>query len=202
MIETLPEQVTYGEDTANETTRETEKETDAPTVVAVPETSSPIRVNAADSSTRVSFSGLDYSQLENVWELTINGATYKVLFPKTEDLVIVDGVLVNIGTSNITGVVLGNTLDLSTYFQRTYTVLPLSGSGAQTNAYRYGGHSYLTVYSPGTGQTLASTQTYGDAMVVHSGKFGATWNSVNVVIIALLALQVLISFIGGIIRRG
>ena len=137
-----------------------------------------------------------------MWHLTINGEDYNVLFPKTEDLVVVDGVLVNIGSTNITGTVIGNSIDLSTYFRKTYTVMPLTGSTAQNNAYRYGGHAYLTTYSVSQqGYSLATVNDYGDAIVHSRGKFGSTWNSVNVIIIALLALQVLISFIGGLIKR-
>lgn len=207
MLETLPENVTYAtqdesevETTKNE--REEESSSTESTIYVERENPGSLRVNAADNDVRSSFSGLDYSSLDNVWVLSINGATYNVLFPSTEDLKVVDGVLVNVGSSAITGVILGDRLSLNTYFQRTFTVLPLMGNNSQSSSYRYGAHGYITTYSPSTGQTLSQVQDYGDARVNSRGRFGSTWSSVQIIIIALLALQVLISFIGGLLRRG
>lgn len=207
MLETLPENVTYAtedesevEITENE--RKTETSPEKSTVLAERETTSPIRVNASSDDTRASFSNLDSSGFDNVWVLSINGSTYNVLFPRTDDLKVIDGVLVNVGSSSITGVIIGDRFSLNTYFQRTFTVLPLMGSNSQSSSYRYGAHGYITTYSPSTGQTLTQVQDYGDARVNSRGRLGSSWSSVQVIIIALLALQVLISFIGGLLHRG
>lgn len=60
----------------------------------------------------------------------------------------------------------------------------------------------MTTYSAGTSTSLQSSIQYGSASVSRAGKLASNWSTVNTVIIALLALQVLISFIGGLIRRG
>lgn len=200
-METIPEEITESEEvTQNE--RETEEETKQGTFVPEETIGSAYRINAADNSLRSSFSGVNTDRLTNVWTLSINGSQYKVCFPVTDNLVEVDGVLVNIGSSNITGVVVGDTMDLSTYFRRTFTIMPLSGNTSQNNAYRYGAHAYLSTYSQNSTTTLSVVNDYGDASVVQRAKIGSTWSSVNVIIVGLLALHVLISFIGGLLKRG
>ena len=209
MLETLPdtaETETYIDSFESEVqfvdeTRESERESEESTIVVEPAPTSEFRVATADANTRSSFNSIDTSRLDNVWTITFDGGSYRVLFPKTDDLVVVDGALVNIGSSNITGVVVGNSLDLTTYVQRTVTVLPLMGSNAQNTAYNYHAHAYMTYYTQGN-YGLNTTQTYGNISVSSRGRLGSTWSSVNVVIIGLLALQVLISFIGGLLKRG
>lgn len=200
-METIPEEITESEEeTLYE--RSTEEETREGKFVPEETSGSAYRINAADNSVRSSFTGVNTDRLANVWTLTINGSQYKVCFPRTDDLVEVDGVLINIGSSNITGVVVGDSMDLSTYFRRTFTVLPLSGNTAQNNAYRYGAHGYLSTYSQNSSTTLSVVNDYGDALVVHRAKLGSSWSGVNVIIVGLLALHVLISFIGGLLKRG
>ena len=207
-FETLPEDLET-ENTSEEVDYEKlykellEKQESETQEISFEEIRGSVRVNAVDSDTRSSFSNLDSSRLVNTWDLTINGNSYKVLFPRTDDLVVVDGVLVNIGSSNIVGTVIGDTINLGTYFQKTFTVMPLTGSNAQNSAYRYGAHAYLTTYStPAQGYNLNTVVDYGDARVNSTGKFGSQWTSFNIVVIGLLALSVLISFIGGLLRRG
>lgn len=190
------------ETTYDERTTENERETEESTIMAQPELPPPAMVYASNSDTRASFSGLDYSRLDNVWVVNFNGRELKVLFPKTDDLKVIDGVLVNVGSNAISGVVLGNSLSLNTYMEQIYTVLPLNSSSAQNASYRYGAHGYLTTYSDGSGYNLTTTTNYGDVSVTSRGKFGSSWSSVQMIIIALLALQVLISFIGGLLKRG
>lgn len=209
MLETLPdtpETETYidsfeSEVQSNYETRASESETEEGTYLVEPAPTGEFRVATADASTRGSFSSVDTSRLDNVWTITFDGGSYKVLFPKTDDLIVIDGCLVNVGSSNITGVVVGNSIDLTSYMQRTVTILPLMGSNAQNTAYNYHAHAYMTYYSQGS-YGLNTTQTYGNVGVSSKGRLGSTWSSVNVVIIGLLALQVLISFIGGLLKRG
>lgn len=211
MVETLPdyaetyiyEDITESEVQFNDDETKSFSESEESTRIFESETRGEFVVVASDVRAGANFSNLDISKLSNVWTVSFDGGSYQVLFPPTEDLVVIDGALVNIGSSSISGVVVGGSLDLTSYFQRVLTISPLNSSTSQTNALRYRAHSYMTLYTPTVqGTSFNTTVTYGNVGLVTRPKLGSTWSSVNVLIIGLLALQVLISFIGGLLRRG
>ena len=136
-----------------------------------------------------------------VWSLSDGSSEYNVLFPRTENLQIKDGYLVNTGSSNITGVVLdSNGIDLGDYFDYTITILPLYSSSSQNTAYRYGAHSYLTHYTTNGSSNLVTTVSYNDFSVL-SKPFGFSFSASDMIIIGLLLLSVFVSILGGLLRR-
>lgn len=156
---------------------------------------SDIRSNSIKSRAAIS-----RSDLRNTWTLEIASIEYVVLFPEGADLISIDGLLVNMGTSNITGVVIDSSLSDSSYFNQTFTVLPFTSSNTQNTVYRYGARSYLTSYSPATGTTLQTNVSYVNADVVKR-PIGWSLSPADIVISGLLLFSVLVSILGGMIRR-
>lgn len=137
---------------------------------------------------------------KNVWKLEINNQEYEVLFPENATLQVVNDKLYNTGTSNITGIILDSSFSDSSYVSYTITVLPVTASNTQTTIYRYGSRIYLTHYSVGTGNNLATTVSYVQP-VVASRPVGFSFSAPDLVICGLLLLSVLVSIIGGLFRR-
>lgn len=137
----------------------------------------------------------------NLWKLSINDTEYTVLFPDGSDLVVVDGKIYNRGSSSITGVIIDNSFSDSSYFDQTITVLPLASSSTQNTVYRYGSRVYITRYSQGASSTnLVTSVSYvqPDSVQRPSG-----WNITpeGLVICGLLLFSVLVSIVGGLLRR-
>lgn len=145
---------------------------------------------------------MNSENLQDAWILSYNGNEIKVLFPLENELKIIDDKIVNLSNNNITGCVISDSgIDVSTYFTDTVTIMSLTASGSQNNAYRYGAHGYITRYSPGTGNTLITNVSYTDFEVVQRPKIGSGWGADSVVIVALLFLSFLVSIIGAFFRR-
>lgn len=160
----------------------------------------PIEVVSVQSNTERSRASLSASDLRNLWTVKIGQTEYTVLFPDGADLYILDGYLINRSSNNITGVVIDSSLSTSSYFHYTITILPFASSNTQNTVYRYGSRSYLTEYSVGTGYNLATSVSYGDVKVVHR-PYGWSLSPSDLVICGILLFSVLVSIIGGLVRR-
>lgn len=137
----------------------------------------------------------------NLWKLTINSTEYSVLFPDGSDLVVVNGYLYNRGSSTITGVIIDNTFSDSSYFHKSISVLPLASNSTQNQVYRYGSRIYLTTFSRGASSTslVTDVQYVQPTDVVRPS--GWKMSQEGLVISALLLFSVLVSIIGGLLRR-
>lgn len=139
-------------------------------------------------------------QFKNVWKISVNSEEYSVLFPNNASLEVVDGKLYNMGTSNITGIVLDNSFSDSSYIHRTFTILPLSSSSTQTTVYRYGSRQYFTDYSVNAQNNITSTVSYVQSSVINR-PIGWALNPADWIICGLLLFSLLVSIIGGLVRR-
>lgn len=151
----------------------------------------------ADSS---SVRAISRDNIKNLWKLEIGSTEYDILFPENASLSVIDGKLYNMGTSNITGVIIDSSLSDSTFFNYTFTVLPFTSSSTQTTVYRYGARSYLTYYRRSTSTSLETTVTYANADVIQR-PIGWRLTPGNMVIAGLLLFSCLVSIVGGLIRR-
>lgn len=140
------------------------------------------------------------SGFRNLWVISVNNTEYTVLFPDAADLEVVNGYLYNRSSSNITGIIIDNNFSDSSYIRRTITVMSLPASNTQTTVYRYGSRIYFTDYSPGTNNNLQSTVSYIHPEVV-SRPSGWSLSKADMLICGLLLFSVLVSILGGIIRR-
>jgi len=156
---------------------------------------SDIRSNSIKS--RVALSRED---MRNLWTVSIGSEEYNILFPAGACLSSIDGLLVNLGSNNITGVVIDDSLSDSTYFNKTFTVLPFTSSNAQTSVFRYGARSYLTDYYTSSTGTLQTSVSYTNAIVLDR-PVGWSLSPADLVICGLLLFSVLVSILGGLIRR-
>lgn len=147
-------------------------------------------------STDIGFTDNDF-----IFTINFNNTDYRVLFPESarEYLVVRDGVLVNLSSSNITGVVLSNDDHSSTitYHANYLTLVPFTSTSGNTNAYRYGSYSYMTTYYPGTGQTLSSTTTYGLASVTQKNTVFSGFTSFQIIMIAAAAIIIVLDIFRG-----
>lgn len=145
---------------------------------------------------------VSFDSNSNVYELTILGNNYKVLFPKGAALEVIDNQLCNIGSSNITGTVLVNDhIPVNTYIEKTYTLLPLTSASSNSNRYQYSAVGYLTTYSVNGYGSITSNQQYGNNTVVNSPNYGTDLSIDTLIISGLLLALCLIQIIGGIFRR-
>lgn len=143
-----------------------------------------------------------FSADDNVYALQISGSTYNVLFPEDAALKVSNDILINVGSINITGVVLDSyTINTQTYSSRYLTLLPITSSTSNTSRYRYQSAAYFTVYSPGAGNTLTSTTAYVTPYVLEKPNIGHGLDSSTIIIATLLLILVITNFIGGIFRR-
>lgn len=165
------------------------------------EVADPVRVLSVSANDEQLRAALSADAFKNIWTLSINGREYKVLFPVGAELDVVDGKLINRSSSNITGVVLDSSLSDNSYFNYTFTILPFTSPSTQNTVYRYGARSYLTRYYTGTSQTtLVTDVSYYNASVVDR-PVGATFNRYQITVIIMLAAAIVVSIIGGLIRR-
>lgn len=140
------------------------------------------------------------SDFKNLWKLEIGNQNYDVLFPSESNLEVVDGKLYNMGTSNISGLVVDSTFSDSSYSRYTITVLPVASTNTQNTVYRYGSRIYLTSYSIGSQNTLVTNVQYVQPNVI-SRPAGWSLAPADMVIAGLLLLSCLISLFGGLFRR-
>lgn len=138
---------------------------------------------------------------KNLWKLTINSTEYSVLFPDGSDLVVVNGNIYNRGSSTVTGVVIDSSFSDSSYFNKSISILPLASNSTQNSVYRYGSRIYLTTFSRGTSSTslVTDVQYVQPTDVVRPS--GWQMSQEGLVISALLLFSVLVSIIGGLLRR-
>lgn len=93
-------------------------------------------------------------------------ASLIVPYDTYKNLTIVDGYLVNVGNSNITGKILysGDQLDPSDYDTYSYILNPIYGS--TSNVYQYGSFNYQRHYYVRSGyNSITYTDTYGNFYV-------------------------------------
>lgn len=177
------------------------KSTEAEIYLEDVEISDPVRVLSVASNSSNSKATLSSEAVKNLWSLSIGGREYKVLFPIGAELDIIDDTLINRSASNITGVIIDSSLSDSSYFNYTFTILPFTSSSSQNTVYRYGARSYLTRYYTGTSQTtLVTDVSYYNATVIDR-PVGASFNRFQITTTILLVAGIVVSIIGGLIRR-
>lgn len=101
---------------------------------------------------------------------SFNGTNGYYIFPySVRDSLFVNsqGVLLNVGTSNVVGRFFAsdNFSPTESTSVRLATLLPVFGSNTASTVYRYGYTTYVTTYYTNTGSNLGSTNTYGHFMV-------------------------------------
>lgn len=150
---------------------------------------------------RAGNSDIGFTDNDYIFTISFNNTDYRVLFPESarEFLVVRDGVLVNLSSSNITGVVLSNDDHSSTitYHSNYLTIVPFTSTSGNTNAYRYGSYSYMTTYYPGTGQSLSSTTSYGLASVSQKNTIFSGFTSFQLIMIAAAAIIIVLDIFRG-----
>lgn len=140
--------------------------------------------------------------LANCYQLRISGTTYYAFFQSSENLKVIDGKLINTGSSTIQALLSTSTsLDVYGWQQRYLSVLPLFGSSSNSSAYQYGSRCYITTYSVGSYNRLDSTTTYVQPDVLEVPKWGSGWSIPAVIIIFLVLVLVFHDMLGGITRR-
>lgn len=137
-----------------------------------------------------------------IYELTISGNNYRVAFPKDANLSEASDMLINTGSSSVTGIILENndSVPITSYIHQTYTLLPALTAGSNNNRYQYGALGYITTYSPGS-YNLQSTQAYANNNIVSTPGFGSAFSVDALLISGLLLMLVIIQIIGGVIRK-
>ena len=104
-----------------------------------------------------------------VFSGVFDGTNCRLVVPRSsyDYLTVIDGKLVNVGSSSVVGRLLYNDsdIDLSDYETYSYTLSPVSSS--PTNVYRYGSYNYRRHYylSSGSYPSITSTDMYGDFYV-------------------------------------
>lgn len=137
----------------------------------------------------------------DVYTLMLGNEELKVIFPQDAEIKVIDNVLVNVGSSNVTGTILSNDrIPINTFTERTYTLLPLYSAGSNSNRYRYSASGYMTTYYINN-NNLTSTQQYMNNEVTGTPAFGNKFLPYQIVIIGLLALLAGIQIIGGFFRK-
>lgn len=124
-----------------------------------------------------------------VYEVRILGNDYTAVFPLSvaDSLTVSDGVLLNVGSSSITGRLFQGDFDTSTYGRYFCTLYPVLGTSGNTNAYRNGSWSYLTEYVPsGSSYTnLTGTNYYGNIYVLEEASAFSGMNTTDLVFLSL-----------------
>lgn len=140
-----------------------------------------------------------------IYTVSFNGRSLRVLFPENmrDYLVVRDNYLLNLYGSSIVGLVLdsGDSAEMGTYHEQYLTLYPFTNTSGVTNAYRYGGYSYITTYSPYNGTQLTTSTEYGTTTVTQKPGLFQGFTSFQLCILFCAALIVLINVFGGIFRR-
>lgn len=131
-------------------------------------------------------------------EVRFNGIDYTAVFASSarESLTVVDGLLFNIGPSNVTGRLFsGDSWSSGSYGTDYITLLPILNTGTSTTVYRYGNYNYRTTYYySGSGSSLGSSTTYSDVQVV-SGWNGFYSEAHTFLLFFVLALIIILSIV-------
>lgn len=158
-----------------------------------------LTVQAVSLGSRVNVSLPDNG---NVYQCIINGVSRKVVFPSDVELSVVDGYLVNLNSSPVTGIV-DSGVSVSNFNQYYLTVNPLLSSSSNSNAWRYGSYAYLTEFYEDSsyGSTrLSSTNTYAVVSVEKIPRTGWNLSGFELTVLALLCAIVftrVVSIFGG-----
>lgn len=131
-----------------------------------------------------------------VYSGSFNNYDCEIVFPYSalSYLDVIDGKLVNVGASSVTGRILydGEVLDPSVYDSYTYIVQPIYGT--TTNVYNYGSFNYRRHYylqSYAGGQRIASEDMYGNFFVDdYKVYYSSTERNYYLLLIILLSLGV------------
>lgn len=155
------------------------------------------------SPNRAAPNRVQFNDSECIYTLKMNNTEYRVLFPEDALLEVVDGVLINRGSSNVTGVCLATDdyLSVTSYSQYFVTIVPSTSTSGNTSIYRYGSNCYITYYYPGTNNNLLSTTTYSVPEVVAAPKLWSKLNFPTSAILLCCVILVVIEFFKGIFSR-
>lgn len=131
-----------------------------------------------------------------VYSGSFNNYDCDIVFPYSalQNLDVIDGKLVNVGVSSVTGKILydGDIIDPSDYDSYTYIVQPIYGT--TTNVYNYGSFNYRRHYylqSYAGGQRIASEDMYGNFFVDdYKVYYSSTERNYYLLLIILLSLGV------------
>lgn len=165
--------------------------------------SDPIQVVAAPAAAAASPTSIKFNDNDNIYTLNLGNRDYRVMFPADAQLVVRDGVLINMSAAAVTGVVLANddSSSLITYHEYFLTLYPFTNTNGNNNLYRYQATAYLTRYTPSTNTSLATTVTYVNPYVTQEKPLFRGFSSFQLIMMLCAALLVLIQFFGGIFRR-
>ena len=145
---------------------------------------------------------VDLSDLSTCYKVDIDGTEYFAFFQKTEGLEVVDGHLINTGTSTLQALLSSSaSVNPDTWQQKYLSVVPLFGSSGNSAAYSNGSRSYVTTYYVGQYDRLNTTTTYVQPEVVKKPKLASDWSPFMLVIAFCLISLLFIDLLGGILRR-
>jgi hypothetical protein len=138
------------------------------------------------------------------YKVTVAGQQFTAYFPDSAVLKVVDGYLVNMGSSVVTGLLISgdsSSVDLATYQDYYLTLNSVLSTGSNSNVYRYGGYSYLTHYYINGSYGLTSEQTYSLVQVNEQPSVGSEFSSFQIAVLGLLLFLCLVEVLGGVLRR-
>ena len=145
---------------------------------------------------------VNLSDLSTCYKVDIDGTEYFAFFQKTEGLEVVDGHLINTGTSTLQALLSSSaSVNPDTWHQKYLSVVPLFGSSGNNAAYSNGSRSYVTTYYVGQYDRLNTTTTYVQPEVVKEPKLASDWSPFMLVIAFCLISLLFIDLLGGILRR-
>lgn len=145
---------------------------------------------------------VDLSNLSTCYKVDIDGTEYFAFFQKSDGLEVVDGHLINTGTSTLQALLSSSaSVNPDTWQQKYLSVVPLFGSSGNNTAYSYGSRSYITTYYVGQYDRLTTSTAYVQPEVIKEPKLAADWSPYMLVVAFCLFTMLLIDLLGGILRR-
>lgn len=145
---------------------------------------------------------VDLSDLSTCYKVDIDGTEYFAFFQKTEGLEVVDGHLINTGTSTLQALLSSSaSVNPDAWQQKYLSVVPLFGSSGNNAAYSNGSRSYVTTYFVGQYDRLNTTTTYVQLEVVKEPKLASDWSPFMLIISFCLISILFIDLLGGVLRR-
>lgn len=146
-----------------------------------------------------------FSDSDFIFTIDTGSREYRVLFPESarDYLVVRDGILINLNSSNITGLILSSddSAAINTYHSQYMTIVSFTSTSGNNAAYQYGSYAYITTYSQGNYGSLTSTQNYIRPSVTKKSAIFSGFTQFELIVMLCLGLTVLISFFGGIFRK-
>ena len=127
--------------------------------------------------------------------------TYNVIFPSDAQLEVVDGYLVNLSSSPVTGLLYDGAVDLSSFHQYFLTLNSITSTNSNSSAYQYGSYAYVTRYFVNNNYGLSSERTYCQVQVIDEPKLGYDWDTFSITLIGLIFILFLCEIMGGLLRR-